>query len=97
MKAKLLLLMLLAVAGYISFEFTQNRDPLARLLDTLEAVTSVTQAKPAACRCRRAGNTSAGRHPGNIGETGYSGALRGTPRWRGRRNETLRADRRLPV
>jgi len=48
MKAKLLLLMLLAVAGYISFEFTQNRDPLARLLDTLEAVTSATQAKPAA-------------------------------------------------
>ncbi|MBS1246052.1 MAG: hypothetical protein H6R47_251 [Proteobacteria bacterium] len=48
MKAKLILLMLLAVAGYISFEFTQNRDPLARLLDTLEAVTSVTQAKPAA-------------------------------------------------
>ena len=47
MKAKLLLLMLLAVAGYISFEFTQNRDPLERLLASLEAVASIAQAKPA--------------------------------------------------
>jgi len=48
MKTKLFLLALLAVAGYIAFEFTQDRDPLAPLSDALEAVISGPQAKPVA-------------------------------------------------
>jgi ABC-type phosphate/phosphonate transport system substrate-binding protein len=47
MKAKLLLVMLLAVAGYIAFEYTQDRDPLARFIDSSEAITSAPQATPA--------------------------------------------------
>jgi ABC-type phosphate/phosphonate transport system substrate-binding protein len=48
MKTKLLLLTLLAVAGYIAFEFTQNRDPLVRLFAAIDAVTTGTQPVPAA-------------------------------------------------
>lgn len=48
MKTKLLLLVLLAVGGYIGFEFAQDRNPLARLSDAPEAVTSGTQPTPAA-------------------------------------------------
>jgi len=48
MKAKLLLLALVAVAGYIGFAYTQDQYPLARLSDAIEVVIHGPQARPVA-------------------------------------------------